>query len=148
MSTETRFQTYEEVLGRYAGAYNENRFDRLDEVLHPEFIIYGAMGADGPLDRDGYRAAAERLHAAFPDLRIAPDEGLSRVFEDDTTAHRVRFTGTHEGAFFGIPPTGNEVDVRWPWFARWQDGRIIEKWDHPDVLALLQQLGVVADDVV
>lgn len=148
MPSDNRYQTYDEVLGRYASAYNENRFDRLEEVLHPEFTIYGALGADGPRDRDGYREAAEALHDAFPDLQIAPDEGLSRIYEDDTSGHRVRFTGTHEGPFFGIDPTGNAVDVRWPWFARWEDGMILEKWDHPDVFTLLQQLGVVPADVL
>ena len=145
MSHDTTHQERAEVLGIYANAYNENRFDDLEKALHPEFKIYGAMGADGPLDRDAYRETAERLHAAFPDLEIGPNEGVSTVFQDNASGHRARFTGTHTGSFFGIEPTENYVDIQWPWFARWKDGRIIEKWDCPDLFALLHQLGVVSN---
>ena len=147
MPDDSTLQERESVLATYAGAYNRGRFEDLPEVLHEDFTIYGALGADGPLDRDGYREGAEHLRAAFPDLELGPNEGVGRVFDDDTSAHRARFRGTHTGTLHGIEPTGNAVDIDWPWVARWQNGKIIEKWDHPDVYGLLSQLGVV-DDVL
>lgn len=147
MTTATKSQEQTEIVNRYASKYNEDRLDELDEVLHPAFTIYGALGADGPLDFDGYQETAEGLRTAFPDLRFGPHQGLSRVYADDTTAHRARFVGTHDGPLLGIQPTGNEVDIEWPFFARWEDRKIIEKWDHPDVLTLLQQIGVVPADL-
>ena len=148
MSSDSTYQARQKILGIYAGAYNENRFDDLKEALHPEFTIYGALGADGPLDLAAYRKTAEDLQTAFPDLELGPSDGVGTVFQGDASAHRARFRGTHTGPFFGIEPTENEVDIQWPWFARWKDGKIIEKWDCPNVFSLLQQLGVVSDDLL
>lgn len=57
----------------------------------------------------------------------------------------VRFTvtGTHQGAFAGIPATGRQVAMQGIIIHRLQDGKIIEDWVVRDTLGLMQQLGVI-----
>ena len=52
-------------------------------------------------------------------------------------------SGTHEGAFFGIPPTGRRFAVRQVHMLRLQDGLIREHWAVRDDLGVLVQLGAV-----
>ena len=50
---------------------------------------------------------------------------------------------THDGAFFGIPPTGRRLVVRQAHMLRLHDGLIREHWAVRDDLGVLVQLGAV-----
>ena len=81
--------------------------------------------------------------AAFPDLRFDPEDMLS---SGDKVVTRARVTGTHEGEFMGMPPTGKHVDVQLVDIVRFgDDGLAHEHWGVFDALAMMQQLGVVPD---
>jgi len=58
-------------------------------------------------------------------------------------AARVTYTGTHQGEFVGIPPTGKQTTTSGVDFFRMQDGRQAEHWGGPDTFSFLVQLGVV-----
>jgi steroid delta-isomerase-like uncharacterized protein len=79
--------------------------------------------------------------AAFPDLRM----DVQDIVADGTkVVARVRYTGTQQGDFQGMPATGKSVDVQLvDFFAFDSDGRVREHWGVLDQLTLLQQLGVV-----
>jgi predicted ester cyclase len=138
-------QEHADVIARYAGKYNENRIDELDEVLHPDFVIHGVLGTEETLTFEEYQRFAERMVTAFPDMQYGNE---AMIVEGDTVAVRSTMTGTHEGDLFGIQPTGNEIEVTELLFCRMQDGKVIEKWDLIDGLSLLQQLGVVSEQVL
>jgi steroid delta-isomerase-like uncharacterized protein len=53
------------------------------------------------------------------------------------------FKGTHTGMFFGIPATGNKVNLEGATIIRMEDGKIAEERDFYDNLVFLQQLGVL-----
>jgi predicted ester cyclase len=62
----------------------------------------------------------------------------------DKVVARVRATGTHEGDLMGMPGTGKSVDVQLIDIMRFdEDGLVAEHWGVVDVLAIMQQLGVV-----
>jgi predicted ester cyclase len=62
----------------------------------------------------------------------------------DKTVARVRVTGTHQGEFMGVPPTGTGVDVELIDIMRFDGaGLVCEHWGVADMLSLMQQLGVV-----
>ncbi len=63
------------------------------------------------------------------------------VGEDEIVAARYHWTGTHRGAFLGIPPTGRTVLVRGMDFYRLRENKIVEHWDNVDELGMLTQLG-------
>lgn len=58
---------------------------------------------------------------------------------------RLTRTGTHEGEFLGIEPTGERMETAAIEMYRLDDGVITEAWLNVDMLRLLQQLGVVRE---
>ena len=77
----------------------------------------------------------------FPDSRILIE---SCIAEGDTVVTRWTLTGTHQGAFQGIPPTGRPVKFAGLEFNRVVDGRFVEHHSIFDNVALLQQIGAIS----
>jgi predicted ester cyclase len=90
---------------------------------------------------EGTRAEAAGLHdvltTAFPDLRIAVEDVVA---EGDRVVVRLRFTGTHDGPFQGLEPTGRPVDFGAIRIYRLVDGVVVETWAHQDSMGLVRQL--------
>ena len=81
--------------------------------------------------------------AAFPDLRMDPEDVLA---SGDKVVARVRATGTHQGEFMGMPSTGKSIDVQLIDILRFDDdGLAREHWGVVDLMAMMQQLGVVPE---
>ncbi|TVZ60302.1 hypothetical protein NA63_2854 [Flavobacteriaceae bacterium MAR_2010_105] len=55
------------------------------------------------------------------------------------------FKGTHSGEFFGIPATGNTVDVSGTTLVKMKDGKIAQEQDFFDNMVFLQQLGILSN---
>jgi predicted ester cyclase len=69
------------------------------------------------------------------------DEDL--VSSPDLVQASRKVTGTHQGEFMGIPPTGKSVTVNLIDITRFDDGGLArEHWGVVDQLGLMQQLGV------
>ena len=49
--------------------------------------------------------------------------------------------GTHRGEFAGIAPTGRPITARGMQIARFEDGKIVERWGSSDELGILLKLG-------
>ena len=81
--------------------------------------------------------------AAFPDLRMVPEDVIA---SGDKVVARVRATGTHQGAFLGMAPTGRRIEVQLIDIMRFgPDGRAREHWGVSDQLAMMQQLGAIPE---
>jgi steroid delta-isomerase-like uncharacterized protein len=87
---------------------------------------------------DGYLALLAMLRTGFPDIHWTLEETIT---EDDKVAARFRMEGTHQGDFFGIPPTGKTISVRALNFYQFADGQIVRELGQPDLLGILQQIG-------
>ncbi|CAN5286481.1 hypothetical protein BH24ACT19_BH24ACT19_15490 [soil metagenome] len=73
-------------------------------------------------------------------MNIEPDR---MVATDDDVAIAYTLTGTHEGDFQGVAPTGRTISVRGVQIARFRDGQIVERWGSSDEMGILQQLNAV-----
>jgi steroid delta-isomerase-like uncharacterized protein len=90
--------------------------------------------------KDGVLEFFRMYRAAFPDLRMVPEDVL---VSGDKAVARVRATGTHEGDFMGMPASGRSIDVQLIDIMRFDgDGRAAEHWGVVDMLAMLEQLGM------
>ena len=79
--------------------------------------------------------------AAFPDLRFDAEDVLT---SGDKVVARARVTGTHEGEFMGMPPTGKRFGVQAIDIVRFgDDGLAREHWGVFDAMTMMQQLGAV-----
>jgi hypothetical protein len=69
------------------------------------------------------------------------------IAEGDRVVLRCTLTGTHEGPFMGIPPTGKRIEVTEIHIYRLKDGKAVEHRVGRDDLGAMRQLGVIADAV-
>ena len=96
-----------------------------------------------PVEATGAEALKEvfsRLHRAFPDLHVSVEDLIA---EGDRIAARNSVTGTHQGDYMGIPPTGRRVTYNEMFIVRFVDGRIAETWGVVDVFSQMKQLGAI-----
>jgi predicted ester cyclase len=84
-------------------------------------------------------ALYQQLWAAFPDLQDAAQESIS---EGAWCAQRVLVSGTMQGAFLGLPPTGQQATWEVIQTFRIVAGTIVECHGQADVLGMLQHLGL------
>jgi predicted ester cyclase len=120
-----------DVDGYMDGLYTlESRFHGYPDVFAP--------------DRDGIADFYRALVTAMPDTRISPEDML---VESDRVAVRFTFTGTHTGEFLGAAPTGRALEVGGITILKFEDGLVVERWNHLDDLGLLTQMGALATPV-
>ena len=117
----------------YQQVVNERRLDAIDELLSEDFVHNGEQRG-----REGQRRTYEAFFAGFPDLASEVVEILAAG--DEVAVHR-RWTGTHEGLFQGVEPTGRRVEFESTAILRLRDGQIAEYRGVVDLLSLMQQLG-------
>ena len=81
-----------------------------------------------------------RLIRAFPDLHITVEDLIE---EGDKVVSRNTVTGTHQGEYMGLPPTGKSITYNEIFIVRFVNGRIAETWGVVDVLSQMNQLGLI-----
>lgn len=134
-------QQNKDLVRRYVeNVLNQGDLAEADELVAPDAVMYHA-GAPGPIrGLDAIKLFVSAFRASFPDLR-SPLEDM--VAEGDRVMVRFTWSGTQQGDFQGIPPTGRRFTVTGSGLYRIQDGKIAEVWAEFDTLALLTQLGVM-----
>jgi predicted ester cyclase len=55
------------------------------------------------------------------------------------------WTGTHEGDFMGIPPTGKRMSINVIDIIGMANGQGVEHWGVMDQMTMMQQLGLIPD---
>lgn len=115
----------------------DGELERVDEFVQPECVDH-SRPPGLPQGAEGVRAVLSMIREAFPDHDATV---LQMVAEGDFVATHKTFTGTHQGEFFGLPPTGRRATIRVMDFVRYEDGKIAEHWNIVDVAGLMAQLG-------
>ena len=64
--------------------------------------------------------------------------------QNDKIVKHWNFKGTHTGDFFGIPATGNSVNIDGTTLVKMKDGKIAEEQDFMDNMLFMQQLGILS----
>jgi steroid delta-isomerase-like uncharacterized protein len=111
----------------------------IDEVVEPDVLIRTPL----PIGATGAQALKQVwavLLRAFPDLHVAVEDVIA---EGDKVVCRNTVTGTHQGEYRGLPPTGRPVTYNEIFIVRFAGGRIAEIWGVVDVFSQMRQLGMV-----
>jgi predicted ester cyclase len=93
---------------RFAEGVNSGNFDIFDEVVAPDVVDHDPAPEQGP-GPEGFKEMFRTMRSAFPDLQVTP-EHITATDEDVALAYTI--TGTHEGEFLGLAPTGSKVTAR------------------------------------
>jgi predicted ester cyclase len=136
MSTEDNKAS---VRKAYEAVNQHNLSSFIDEFIDPNQVDHSAPpGLPGGVE--GARQLAGMFLTAFPDLHFTVEDMIA---EGDKVVARITMSGTQQGAFMGIPPTGKHVAWTLIDINRVAGGKSVEHWSEMDALGLLQQLGVV-----
>jgi len=117
---------------------NAGNVDAAVETFAEHAVDHDPAPGQAP-GREGFRQFWAGMTAAFPDAQIA---GRHVVVDDDHVVVAYTLTGTHQGEFAGIAPTGRKIEVNGIQIGRFVDGKIVERWGASDELGVLKQLGV------
>ena len=134
MSTENNIQ----LMNRFVEFINSANEQLAQELISKDARFY-VPGQPEPMQGpNGYLTIIGMMRSGFPDIQWSLED---KVVEDNKVAARFIMTGTHNGTFFGVPPTGKAIKVQAINFYRFSNGQIVEEYGQPDMLGLLQQIG-------
>ena len=111
----------------------------IDEVFEPDVLIRTPL----PVQATGAQALKQvwaMLLQGLPDLHLTIEDLIA---ERDKIVSRNTVTGTHQGEYMGLPPTGKSVTYNEIFIVRFVNGRFAETWEVVDVLSQMKQLGVI-----
>jgi steroid delta-isomerase-like uncharacterized protein len=119
---------------------NAGDIDGFGALLAADFIEHEQTPGLEPT-REGVMAFFRMFRAAFPDLRMEPQDILP---SGDKVVIRFLGTGTNHGEFMGMPATGKAMSVEGIDIMRFDnDGLCHEHWGVFDAMLMMQQLGAI-----
>jgi steroid delta-isomerase-like uncharacterized protein len=127
----------------YEVVFNAGELDRVEEFCTPDLVDHEETPEGLPDGIEGVKAFVRMFRDGFPDLHASVEDVLA---DGDRVATRVRLTGTHEGEFMGIPPSGNKIEIETMDIVRVENGKAAEHWGLTDGMALMTQIGALSPD--
>lgn len=86
---------------------NQGDIEATTNYFWPDVVEEVPLPGQGP-GLAGLKEVLRGLRTSFPDLKWVVEE---QIEEGDTVVTRFTWTGTHQGPFLGISPTGRFVSV-------------------------------------
>ena len=126
-----------ELIRRYQDAYNSNKLDVLDELLHPEWRT-NAWPDGVPQSLESAKAFYQAVQEVFSDVEYTTEDLIA---EGDRVVQRWTFRARHAGEFLGLPPSGKTITAAGISIFRIAEGKIVQHWAFADDLGFLHQLG-------
>ncbi len=140
MSAQTNIETQK----KFGEAVNTGQLELLRDLISSDSLDHDPAPGQGT-GPDGYIKFFTMMRTAFPDLKI---EVETLVADEDKVAFAYTVTGTHQGIFMKVAPTGKTIKARGLQISKFANGKMVERWGSSDELGILQQLDVklVGDD--
>lgn len=119
--------------------WSNGDLDAIDELVTEDYVDY-YEGEKNVTGRDGLKEYVSGLRESFPDFGKEIKEVIAT---DDGVALRFMATGTHEGVYEGMEPTGVEMSFAGSIFFHFEDGKISETYESADTWGMMEDLGAV-----
>jgi predicted ester cyclase len=120
--------------------WNTGNLEKIEELYSPDFVADYRPYAPLRTGLEGIKDMVRRAWTTFPDYHEELEE---LVAEGDTVVARFLITGTQQGRWGPIPPTGKQVRFEEIVILRIVDGKVVGQRGIVDALHALRQLGVV-----
>ena len=117
---------------------NAGNVDGYLELYADDLTVHGyPPGVEG---KAGVTEFYRSFRKAIDDFELTIEDVIS---DGDKVAGRYRIRGTHSDELMGVPASGNDIDVEGQSFFRFEDGRVVERWQSLDAVTLLTQIGAL-----
>lgn len=124
----------------------ENGDETKTDVVSESIDMYNPGLPEGEVHaREPLAKYLREIREGFPDVHFDIEDLAVR---DDIVMAEVHITGTHEGEFKGLPPTGRQVEFRAMGKWRVADGKVVECRQYYDTTELPNQLGLTFPEVI
>ena len=124
-----------DVAMKFYEVYNEHKLDLLDEILGSSYV--GHVNAHDIQGAESAKGFIGGFIAGIPDAKY---EVLDTLTDGTKVIARWRCTGTQTDNFYGMPPSGNSIDVTGITIFEIIDDKINQLWNNWDQFTLVQQL--------
>jgi steroid delta-isomerase-like uncharacterized protein len=125
-------------------AFGQGNLEIVEEILDPDFVCYDPNSESGEVrGADTIKQEIEWFRSAVPDLTYTVED---QVEEGDKVVTRYTATGTHQGEFFGVAPSGKRIEMSGIQIDRFDEsGKMVEEWPEYDLLGAMKQMGAVPE---
>lgn len=138
---DSTVETNKEIVRRIpTEIFDDGNVDLVNELFAEDFVGHVPPIPGEIYGPEGFDELVRAFRTGFPDL---DHPEINLVGDGDTVVARLTGTGTHEGEFMGVEPTGETMETTAMEMYRLDGGVITEAWLNVDMLGVLLQLGVV-----
>lgn len=132
-------QSYRDLVASFYAAMDHHDVEAAAAMLGPSFRFYVA---DNPPvgTREEFVGMLQMFYGAFPDGR---HEFRDILVADNRVVTAGTWSGTHQGAFQGVPASGKRVRINLIHIDRVVDDHIVEHQGAADFLSLMRQIGAL-----
>jgi steroid delta-isomerase-like uncharacterized protein len=123
----------------YNEVLNERNIDLLDELAVDDYIEHDPFPGQGN-GLANLKVRVAGFFAAFDPLQFTIEDMIA---EGDKVVVRWTNAGTDRGGFMGVPATGKEFGIAGIDIHVVRGGQLAEHWHVVDLLAQMQQLGLI-----
>ncbi len=116
---------------------NKHNVAWVDEEFAPNVVWHQSQS--DIKGTEAYKQFLKSTFATFPDIQFTLDDVIA---QGDKVALRYTWTGTFQGKWGNIAPTGKKVSLHVHVFQRFENGKLVESWSAGDNLGLYRQMGI------
>lgn len=135
-------QNLSTVKRMYVEFINEGNEAVFDELVDANVIENEELPPWLEPNREGVKQLFRMFRSAFSDLHFQVDEMIAA---DDKIVARITVTGTNDGPFMNMPPTGNKISYKGIDIFRLVNGIVVEHWGIGDNAKMMEQLAAVPE---
>jgi steroid delta-isomerase-like uncharacterized protein len=123
--------------------FAQGDLDAIPEVFSSDYVERDPASDEEIRGHEGLRRDLSVYQSALSGIEIAVED---QIAEGDRVVTRAILRASHVEDLFGVPPTGERVEVTGTVTHRIADGRLAEGWWNWDTLGLLRQIGAIPSE--
>ncbi|MCK4559339.1 MAG: ester cyclase [Calditrichia bacterium] len=120
--------------------WNKVNLNVVDTIFATGYVLRDPVWLGEVHGPEAFKQYVTVTFTGFPDTRFTI---LDIIAEGDKIGVRWTWSGTHQGDFVGIPPTGKQIMITGITIHRFANGKLVESCFSYDMLGMLGQLGIV-----
>ena len=120
---------------------NKGEIDKINSE-HFDINVTGISSPQNIVGIESFKTYYQNFITGFSDRSFE----IKNIFgQGDNIVKHWRFKGKNTGEFFGVPPTGNSVDIEGVTIVKMKNGKIAQEQDFMDNSIFMQQMGFTSD---